>query len=78
MKSIRSVFAAVRSRPHAACAWQAVRAYQLRSTGVVLFQQPDPSAIDLLRSIFIPYPADEDELLCALRDYLSHAVELPA
>jgi hypothetical protein len=58
--------------------WQAVRAYQLRPTGIVLFQRPDPTAVDLLRSIFIPYPGDEDEVLCALREHLSHAVELPA
>jgi hypothetical protein len=58
-------------------AWQAVRAYQLRPTGVLLFQRPDPTAVDLLRSIFIPYPADDDEVLCAVRELLSHAVELP-
>jgi hypothetical protein len=58
-------------------AWQGVRAYQLRPTGVVLFQRPDPTSVDLLRSIFIPYPADEDEVHCALREHLSHAVELP-
>jgi hypothetical protein len=58
-------------------AWQAVRAYQLRPTGAVLFTRPDPTAIDLLRSVFVPYPAEEDEALCALREHLSHAVELP-
>jgi hypothetical protein len=58
-------------------AWQAVRAYQLRPTGAVLFRRPDPTPIDLLRSVFMPYPADEDDALCALRIYLSHAVELP-
>ena len=58
--------------------WYAVRAYQLRSTGAVLYQQFDPGTIDLLRSIFVPYPADEDELICALRQYLTHAVEVPA
>lgn len=57
--------------------WQAVRAYQLRSTGIVLYQRPDPTKVDLLRSIFVPYPADEDELLCAVRENLAHAVELP-
>jgi hypothetical protein len=57
--------------------WQAVRAYQLRPTGAVLFTRPDPTAIDLLRSVFVPYPAEEDEALCALRNYLPHAVELP-
>jgi hypothetical protein len=58
-------------------AWQAVRAYQMRPTGVLLFQRPDPAAIDLLRSVYIPYPADEDEVLCAVREHLQHAMELP-
>jgi hypothetical protein len=58
--------------------WHAVRAYQLRATGVVLYQQFDPGTIDLLRSLFVPYPADEDEMICALRHYLSHAIEVPA
>jgi hypothetical protein len=57
--------------------WHAVRAYQLRPTGVVLYQCPEPSKFDLLRSVYIPYPADEDELLCALRENLPHAAELP-
>jgi hypothetical protein len=57
--------------------WHAIRAYQLRPTGVVLYQRSDPSGVDLLRSIFIPYPADADELLVAMRQYASHAVELP-
>jgi hypothetical protein len=58
--------------------WTAVGAYQQRPTGVLLFQRPDPTAIDVLRSVFIPFPADDDEVLCALREYLSHALELPA
>jgi hypothetical protein len=58
--------------------WQAVRAYQLRSTGVVLFQFDDPTPIDALRSEFLPYAGDEDETLCTVRHYLPHAVELPA
>jgi hypothetical protein len=58
--------------------WQAMRAYQLRPTGVVFYQSPDPSRLDLLRSLFVPYPADEDELLLALRMYLPHATELPS
>ena len=57
--------------------WHAVRAYQLRMTGVVLCQHAEPIKIDLLRSLFLPYPTDEDELICALRQHLSHAVELP-
>jgi len=57
--------------------WHAVRAYQPRPTGVVLYQRPDPTTVDLLRSLFVPYPDEEDEALIALRHYLSHAVELP-
>ena len=58
--------------------WQAVRAYQPRSTGVVLFQREDPTPIDTLRSEFLPYARDEDETLCTVRHYLPHAIELPA
>ena len=56
--------------------WQAVRAYRLRPTGVLLFQRTDPTAIDVVRSLFVPYPDDADELLLAIRLYLQHAVEL--
>lgn len=57
--------------------WHLVRAYQARPTGIVLFQRTDAIAIDSLRSIFLPYGADADESLCVVRQYLSHAVELP-
>jgi hypothetical protein len=57
--------------------WQKIRSYQMRPTGMLLFQHADPTTIDLLRSDFIPFPADEDDVLCALREYLSNAVELP-
>ena len=57
--------------------WHAVRAYQLRPTGVVLYRRDDPTTVDLLRSLFVPFPADEDSMLCALREHLPHAVELP-
>jgi hypothetical protein len=57
--------------------WHVVRAYQLRSTGVVLYQHMEPLKIDLLRSVFVPYPAEEEELICTLRQHLSHAAELP-
>ena len=56
--------------------WPAIRAYQLQTTGVVLYGRVDATAADLLRSLFVPYPADEDELLCAIRQNLPHAVEL--
>lgn len=56
--------------------WHAIRAYQLRPTGIVLYQRSDPSTVDLLRSMFIPYPVDADELLVAVRQYASHAIEL--
>jgi hypothetical protein len=57
--------------------WQAIRAYQLRATGVLFFQRADPTALDLQGGLFVPYPPDEDELLVAVRLYLPHAVELP-
>ena len=57
--------------------WQAIRAYQLRSTGVVFFQRPDPTTIDWLNSLFVPYPTEEDEVVIAVRLYLPHAIELP-
>jgi hypothetical protein len=44
--------------------------------GLILFQRPDPAAVDVLNSFFVPKPPDEDELLCAARLYLAHAVEL--
>lgn len=57
--------------------WQAVRAFQPRSTGIVFFQREDPAPIDALRSEFLPYASDEDETLCTVRHFLPHAVELP-
>jgi len=57
--------------------WQAVRAFQPRVTGIVLFQRDDPAPIDALRSEFLPYASDEDETLCTVRHFLPHAVELP-
>ena len=56
--------------------WHAIRAYRLRPAGVVFYQRSDPSNFDLLRSIFVPYPSDADELLCAVRQHASHATEL--
>jgi hypothetical protein len=67
----RSIFGRTRLVP-----WHAVRAYRPLSTGIVLYQRPDPTEADALRSLFLPYPVDEDELLCAVRGYLGHAVEL--
>jgi hypothetical protein len=58
--------------------WQAIRAYQLRPTGAVLFQRANPTKFDLLSSWFVPYPNDRDELLVALRQNAAHAVELPS
>lgn len=57
--------------------WTAIRAYQLRATGVMLFQQPNPSGLEMLGGLFVPYPNDADELVVALRLYVSHATELP-
>jgi hypothetical protein len=56
--------------------WSAIHSYQLRTTGVVFYQRPDPIAVDLLNSMFVPYPSDEDEVVVALRLYLPHAIEL--
>jgi hypothetical protein len=56
--------------------WQAIRAYQLRTTGVIFFQRPTPTKIDVLSGLFVPYPADEDEMVVAVRMYLPHATEL--
>jgi hypothetical protein len=56
--------------------WQAVRALRLRPTGIVLFRRTDPIALDLLGSLFVPYPPDEDDLLYAVRQYVPHAVDL--
>jgi hypothetical protein len=59
--------------------WQAIRSYQLRPTGIAFFQRPHPTKMDMLKSLFVPYPHhDEDEMLVAVRLYLPHAVELPA
>jgi hypothetical protein len=57
--------------------WQAIGSYQPRATGIVLYQRADPTAIDNLRNIFVPHPVDPDDPLCAIRQYLPHAVELP-
>jgi hypothetical protein len=57
--------------------WHAVRAYQMRTTGAVLYQAADPTKIDVLCSVFVPYPANDDAMLCALREHLPHAAELP-
>lgn len=57
--------------------WSAIRAYQLRSTGVVFYRRTDPTTMDLLSSLFVPYPSDEDEVVVAVRLYLPHAAELP-
>jgi hypothetical protein len=55
--------------------WHAVRAYQLRLTGVLLYRQAEPGMVDLLRSFFVPYPADEDSMVCALREHVPHATQ---
>jgi hypothetical protein len=57
--------------------WNAIRAYQLRTTGVLFFQRDSPTPVDLLSSLFVPYPADEDEVVVAVRLYLAHAMQLP-
>lgn len=56
--------------------WHAIRSYRPLTSGIVLYQQTDPTAVDSLRSLFLPYPHDEDEMLIAVRGYLGHAMEL--
>jgi hypothetical protein len=57
--------------------WSAIGAFQLRSNGVIFFQRTNPAAVDLFSSLFVPYPSDEDEVVVAVRLYLSNATELP-
>lgn len=57
--------------------WRAIRCYQPRATGILLFRRPDPIPPDSFHAHFLPYDDDPDELLCAVRQYLPHAEELP-
>jgi hypothetical protein len=57
--------------------WGAVRSYQARATGMMLFRRVDPAPIDALGCWFVPYPPDHGEMLALVRQYLQHAVELP-
>lgn len=57
--------------------WPAIRAYQFRETGAVLFQRHDPARIDVLRSLFVPFPSDAEEAREALRRAMFNAIELP-
>ena len=56
--------------------WQFIRAYQLRTTGIIFFQRPTPTMIDVLNGLYVPYPTDEDEIVVAVKMYLPHATEL--
>jgi hypothetical protein len=56
--------------------WPAIHAFQLRPTGVVFYGRADAVPADVLRALFVPYPADEDEFLCGIRQHLPHAAEL--
>lgn len=58
--------------------WHAIRAYQIRNSGIVLYQRTGPASIDLLRSMFIPFPSDPKELISALRTHASHAADVQA
>jgi hypothetical protein len=58
--------------------WHAIRAYRPCAIGIMLFQRPDPAGIDALRGLFVPYGDHADEALCAVREHLRQAVELPA
>ncbi len=57
--------------------WHSIRAYRLRPSGVVLYQRSEAGVIDLLRSMFVPFPPDADDLVSAMRQYASHAAEVP-
>ena len=57
--------------------WQALRAYQLRATGLALFDRFPRVPLHVLRGQFLPYGNDPDELLCAIREFAPHAEELP-
>lgn len=58
--------------------WPSIRAYQLRTTGAVLFQRTNPTPLDAFNSLFVPFPPDVDELMVALKLYLPHAAEVPS
>lgn len=57
--------------------WQAIRSYQLRTSGVLCFRRDRPTLLDLPGSLFIPFPTDADDVVSALMQYLSRANELP-
>ena len=57
-------------------AWQSIRAYQVRATGIVLHRRADPTPVDLPQSLFVPFPNDPADIMVAIRSYLPHAVEL--
>jgi hypothetical protein len=42
----------------------------------VFFQRADAATIDVMRALFVPYPADPDEMVIAIRLYLPHATEV--
>lgn len=56
--------------------WPAIRSYQRLPSGVFLFQSAEPTPLDFVNSVFVPFPEDSEELLVALRLYLPHAVEV--
>lgn len=56
--------------------WHAIRAFQVRPGGVVLYQRSAPMQLDLASSMYVPYPSDADELLCAVRQHAAHASEI--
>ncbi len=58
--------------------WSAVHAHQFRSTGLLLYHRADPTPLDIIGSLFVPYPAEADELVVAARLYLPHSTELPS
>jgi hypothetical protein len=58
--------------------WWQVYCFQPRTTGILLFNQVDPTFLNAGGTFFLPYDEDPDELLCAVRQFAPHAEELRA
>src|SRR3954471_10205311 len=57
--------------------WTAIHSHQFRPTGLLLYHRADPTPLDIVGSLFVPYPPDADELIVAAKLYLPHSVEAP-
>lgn len=56
--------------------WQAIRSYEHRPSGVFLYPNAEPTPLDLVNGLFVPFPDDPEELLIALRLYLPQTTEV--